>query len=160
MKKIITCISAVLMIAGLFAACSKKDSSTSPSPIRPVAPTVVGKWQLVDVQSDRPVPIATGMVTDLWVTVSDCAKDDYYLFNADGTLENNQGAIKCNPNDPQSTAGTWKYSNNTLTLIQDSTYSVSIPKLTTDTMQWTGPATISYDTATINFTATLTLKRM
>jgi hypothetical protein len=157
MKKIITCLSAALMIAGLFTACSKKDSSSTPST---TTPTVVGKWHLVDIQSDRPVPIATGMVTDLWVIVSDCAKDDYYQFNADGSLEINNGAIKCDPNEPQSTAATWKYSNNTLTWIGDSTVSVTIPKLTTDTMQWSGPGTIADDSVNINYTATLTFKRM
>lgn len=41
-----------------------------------------------------------------------CDKDDYYVFNANGTYESNEGATKCDPDDPQTDSGTWSFVEN------------------------------------------------
>lgn len=61
-------------------------------------------------------------VTDAYAIMEDCEKDNVITFMKDGTYENNEAGLKCNPSDPQSRAGTWSLSDDENTLIADSDF--------------------------------------
>jgi hypothetical protein len=70
---------------------------------------VAAKWKLtghtiapaVDLEEDGV------MVTDLWVTTSECLRDNVTTFHSNGTFSVDAGAIRCNDDDPQIDPGTW-----------------------------------------------------
>lgn len=49
-------------------------------------------------------------------TIDDCDKDDCTSFKSDKTLTIDEGAVKCDPSDPQSTPGTWSLSSDGKTM--------------------------------------------
>ncbi|MBV6439495.1 MAG: hypothetical protein DYG98_24035 [Haliscomenobacteraceae bacterium CHB4] len=53
--------------------------------------------------------------------VDDCTKDDCTKLNSDKTVSFDEGATKCDPDDPQTSTGTWSISadGKTLTLTVD-----------------------------------------
>ncbi|RYU77675.1 lipocalin family protein [Hymenobacter persicinus] len=53
-----------------------------------------------------------GTVDDLFATYPNCARDDFYRFQADGTLQFDNGIEKCNPSEPQAVTGTWSVGAN------------------------------------------------
>lgn len=51
--------------------------------------------------------------TDDFPSWDACSKDDQYIFRANNTYEFNEGATKCDPNDPQIFAtGAWTFLEN------------------------------------------------
>lgn len=51
--------------------------------------------------------------TDLTPFIKACTKDDVTNYKADKTYTEEEGATKCNPNDPQVfTTGTWTFTDN------------------------------------------------
>jgi len=51
-------------------------------------------------------------ITDLYSFLDDCEKDDITIFNNDGAVNFDEGATKCDAGDPQTTAGTWMFTEN------------------------------------------------
>ncbi|MDR3716299.1 MAG: hypothetical protein P4L51_26135 [Puia sp.] len=71
-------------------------------------------------------------------TIPACEKDNTYQFNADSTGLMNEGATKCNVNDPQTAAFTWSF-NTAQTMLQSNfnpilVNGVNIFKLTDSTL--------------------------
>jgi hypothetical protein len=54
-------------------------------------------------------------------TLEACETDDRIKFNTNGTAVTDQGAVKCDPTDPQTSSGTWSLSSDekVLTLSED-----------------------------------------
>jgi hypothetical protein len=50
---------------------------------------------------------------DLYTDYPSCKKDNYYVFNKDGSGEMNEGFTKCNVVDPQSVSFKWAIQNET-----------------------------------------------
>ncbi|MGI4741031.1 MAG: hypothetical protein ACRYG7_38170 [Janthinobacterium lividum] len=104
MKKLILCLSAVAVLG----AC-KKDSDTTPTPTPTASRTdllTAKPWQASTVNltlSGIPIP------SSQFITA--CQLDNTYKFNTDKTLVIDEGATKCNTTDPQTTSGTWAFSN-------------------------------------------------
>jgi hypothetical protein len=60
------------------------------------------------------------LITDLFSMSEPCEKDDETIFKADGTGSSNEGASKCNPEDPQEyDTFTWTFNSEETELIQD-----------------------------------------
>lgn len=49
------------------------------------------------------------LVTNIYAQLPACAKDDLTIFNKNGVVNFDEGASKCDPNDPQTTTGTWAF---------------------------------------------------
>ena len=48
------------------------------------------------------------VVTDLYNYLEDCQKDDIMRFNSNGSITQDEGTTKCEPDDPQTTdMGSW-----------------------------------------------------
>lgn len=143
MKRYVPLLSLALL--SLAPAC-KKDSTTP-------APTVTSKlinnkWQLRSASISGP-----GQPTiDGYAIASSCTKDDVIQYLAPNILSYDEGATKCDPNDPQKRTGTWVLSNNDtqLTVTLDSHTSVyTIDELTDNSLKLTNVSIQGSNTTTI-----------
>jgi len=57
--------------------------------------------------------------TDLLPLIPGCQLDNLFKFITDGSLVYDEGATKCDPNDPQTTSGTWSWASNETKLVID-----------------------------------------
>lgn len=74
---------------------------------------------------------------NLWtaVPIEDCEADNCFTFKTDQSFSVDEGAVKCDPGDPQTATGTWSISDDgkKLSLTDDSTTDVgAIVELTKD----------------------------
>jgi len=98
MKKLNLYLMVVLFSLSLFSC--KKDEKTAKE-------NIIGKWMMTAMT----ISPAQNGVTDMFSSMDACGKDDLTIFNADGTITNDEGVIKCNASDPQtSSGGTWALS--------------------------------------------------
>ncbi len=96
---------AVLSIA--FVSC-EKDKDNKPDNTE----LLTGKnWKLTAFTIDPAIDwFGNGtLVTNIYAQLPTCAKDDLATFNKNGTVNFDEGATKCDPNDPQTTSGTWAF---------------------------------------------------
>ena len=77
-----------------------------------------GNWKVTAMTIDPGITVLGIEYTDIYTLfVEACSKDDLIKFNADGTLLEDEGATKCDPDDPQTTNdGTWTLSDDGLTI--------------------------------------------
>ncbi len=117
--KFMTAVMAIFAIAFLstFESCTKDDDTNSSS-------GTVSKSGLIS---------AEGWIMNSFVTVISapydttfnqydlmdaCEKDDILMFKSDKSISSDEGALKCDPNDPQtSDEGTWELASNDTKLI-------------------------------------------
>jgi hypothetical protein len=72
--------------------------------------------------------------TDIYSILDACEKDNFSLFNANGTGEENEGATKCDATDPQTYSFSWSLKNNDAVLVVDGD-EFTIEQLTETTMK-------------------------
>ena len=109
----------ILGSIAVFAVSCKKDSSSSQSN----TDKLCGKnWKVVAYTINPGIQLAPGgpLITDYYSTFQSCEKDNFSTYNKNGTYVDDEGATKCDPADPQTTPGTWYFSNNETVLVQDS----------------------------------------
>lgn len=94
------CLLALLSVCG----CSKKDSTSKTDLL------TKGSWK-VAAWTRTPGLGGTPGTFDFYSHFDPCEKDDYIAFSADGTFDQHNGALKCEPADPASIRGTWHLSN-------------------------------------------------
>ena len=128
MKKVIS--TAAIFFVLLLAACSKKDTAASKSKTELLTS---GSWKLTAVTADDDANRT--YETDSYAGFSDCYKDNYYTFRANGELELNEGPSKCSPTDSQTETATWQLTQNEthLTINSDEW---KLEELTTSTLKW------------------------
>lgn len=107
---------------------------------------------------DPPISYQGVSISDLYDFLPDCSKDDITIFNADGTMVGDEGAIKCDAGDPQTETGTWLFLDNETQLsvtFDNDTDVMDIVELTESTLKLAYEETdegVTY-TNTITFTA-------
>ena len=82
--------------------CSKEETSKEDL-------LTAGKWQITE-YTEVCYCGGTGFGTshrDIYATYTACEKDDYYVFYKGGSVEVNEGAVKCNPANAQSYTEGW-----------------------------------------------------
>jgi hypothetical protein len=117
--KFITALMAIFAIAFLstLESCTKDDDNNGSGT---VAVTKAGLltssgWIMKSMVATFPAPIGD---MDLYAMEEECAKDDILLFKSDKTITGDEGAIKCDPADPQTTdEGTWELTSNDTKLV-------------------------------------------
>jgi hypothetical protein len=88
--------------------CSKSDIAATPAKTKTILLTQAA-WKRVKREESAS---ATGPFT-LLMSSAPCRMDDLTLFKPDGTIELNEGLLKCDPADPQIiNTGTWLFQNN------------------------------------------------
>lgn len=96
----------------LFFSCKKKDSDSSGSGTNKISLLTQSSWQFnnagIDADKNRTIE------QDLSSLINPCLKDNTVVFaySGSGSGTVNEGASKCDPNDPQTIAFTWIFTNN------------------------------------------------
>jgi hypothetical protein len=95
------------LVVSTLSAC-KKDSENSPSKTDLLTSK---KWRITaetetsTVTTTGSAPITT--TSNQYATTPACEKDNFTQFSTNKTFVEDEGASKCDPNDPQTTSGTW-----------------------------------------------------
>lgn len=143
MKKLLTLSIAI----ALFASC-KKDSSTPAGSKESILTSK--KWKIT--ASTTNVDYGNGVVLpfDLFAMMPACQQDNIYSFLPDHTTLMDEGALKCDPSDPQQTAGgSWQLVNNETQLQSDLQGGAPISSITADILQ------LDNNTLKIKYTTTI-----
>ncbi len=118
MKFKITLVALVVCTAFIYS-CKDEDSSTPAKTKTDLLTT--GSWIGTDLLAND---------TSIWnIFVSSCSKDDFTKYNSNGTSLTDEGATKCDPSDPQTEAGTWKFISNDTKIVMDGSDTADILEL-------------------------------
>jgi hypothetical protein len=124
----------VLKVTFLFGAltlavtgCKKEEEAATTSPTTTPAPTktelLTGKnWKVTAATSDPAIDWngSGTMVTDVYSQIDPCVQDNLTKFNTNFTVTEDEGALKCDPADPQTTnTTTWAWNTNETILTID-----------------------------------------
>ncbi|MCW5921420.1 MAG: lipocalin family protein [Saprospiraceae bacterium] len=99
-----------LLSAQAFVAC-KKDSTDAPNNA-----LTNGRWRAI--ASTATITVGTiNQTVDALAMLPGCERDNFFIFQAGGTLITDEGATKCNSSAPQQTTGTWLLTQNDTRLV-------------------------------------------
>ncbi len=98
----------ILMAGCILSSCGKKETP---------APTPLTKTQLISAKTWRmtaaTIRIGTNAPVDNLSGYPACEADNLYIYRANNTYEEDQGATKCSPNQSQiRLTGTWAFTTN------------------------------------------------
>ena len=116
-----------------------------------------GQWRItaititpgIDLDEDGTVD------TDVYKFTEACDRDDYLVFSANGTYEDNEGATKCDTGDPQTASGNWAFNDNETKMSIDGG-SANIDEFTSNKIRL---STKEIDERGTEYTTTLTLSK-
>lgn len=94
------------LIALMLATSCKKDDPATPNR---EALLTAGAWKLSAMTVDPAIDWFGTPVTNVFPQLPGCLKDDLTIFKSNGIVNYDEGATKCDPNDPQTTSGTWTF---------------------------------------------------
>jgi hypothetical protein len=104
---IILFLFAVLVLTAS-SACKKDDD-----PSQTKTEMITGKNFFLKVWTIDPGFTYQGnVITDLFFTIPECSRDDFFVFNADGSITFNEGEVKCDEGAPQTATGSWSFLDN------------------------------------------------
>lgn len=144
-------LASVLMFSS---SCKKDDDDPSNTDKITGKNFVMTAWTI-----DPPVDAGTGPFSDLFALLPACTKDDITIFNADGTMIDDEGATKCDPGDPQTDEGTWSFVDNETKLsitFDNETQVMDIVELTENTLKLSYEETEDYGDGEQTYTNTIT----
>lgn len=161
MKKTNLLIAAfTLIFVATISSCKKKDetpATTTTNTTTPDANTQKLCDKTFKMTAWTSAPAWFG-VTDVYAVTQACYLDNTMVFHTNGTLTGDEGAVKCNSGDPQTTTGTWVFaSSQTVLIVNDTTiYDILINDGTT--LKLTAPYidTSTTPSTTLLFTTTFT----
>lgn len=88
----------------LFNSCKKDELSRTQM--------LCGKfWINTSCTIDPPIIVAGTPITDFWAQMDQCWRDDLQKFESNGIYTFDEGASKCDVNDPQTTTGLWSWNS-------------------------------------------------
>lgn len=98
-----------------FSSCNNNDNET-PEPEPTTEELLMGSWLTTKVEVRT-----NGVTTDFTDILEPCDADDLMIFEEDEVFKFDEGAMKCYPEDPQTTTGSWRLTSNEkkLTIIED-----------------------------------------
>lgn len=108
MKKLLFAAAALCFI---IASCKKNEGGDSTPKTRADTLTT-GSWALSAMNASFKNPFTnTDTTVDLYANMEECARDDRYIFLANGRVTNDQSVKKCDSTGPQQMdGGTWSLS--------------------------------------------------
>lgn len=131
----------LIAISGSFlmvSSCKKDDDD----PVNKKAILTANSWKLSGMTIDPAIDFFGIQISDIYNGfMDDCAKDDLMIFNEDGSYTGDEGATKCDPDDPQITEeGTWVFNADETQLITtdaDTSYTFTIVTLSSSKLKMT-----------------------
>lgn len=154
MKKIT--LSLLIALSVILYSC-KDETDDQPQPNTSNFSLTGTTWVVTAATVDPPIDFFGVEISDLYAEYDDCDKDDLTIFDSDSTYTSDEGATKCDPDDPQTIGtGTWSISADKKTLTMDDEV-FTIQSMTSAKMVVTYPY---YDeTEDKNYTFTFTYTR-
>ena len=152
---------AMLAIASIFAlsSCEKKSDDAKSTKDYLTA----GNWKVTAMTVSPGIEVMGITITDIYqYLIEPCTKDDLIKFNVDGTVTDDEGAIKCDPDDPQtSDDGTWTLTNDdkTITILYpgEDPAPATIVSINGSTLVVSAPLDMDFGLGTTAYTATITM---
>jgi hypothetical protein len=115
--------------------CSKDDD-----PAKTNTELITGKkfflraWTI-----DPPISYGGNTISNLYANLNACEKDDFRIFNEDGTVILDDGEIKCEAGTPQTETGNWAFADEetilTITYANGLSEDFKIETLTADKLE-------------------------
>lgn len=130
--------------------CSKKTEDTpTPTPAPTRTQLLTNKNWIESAATVNPGINYNGtVITDLHAQRDACLLDNFVRFETPNTYKADQGAIKCNPSDPQTTTGTWVFNGDETILTvtpqggtASSAESINVTELTDTSLKFTETTT-------------------
>ena len=90
----------------LFATSCRKDSEDI---IDRSTMLTQGAWQINALTVDPAIDWFGTTVTDVYAQLPSCVKDNVTIFKSTGSVNFDEGPSKCDPNEAQTTTGTWAF---------------------------------------------------
>ena len=120
MKKSFKYLSVLLIVFSFVASSCNKDDDSDNQPTKSTKEYLTaGNWKTTAMTISPGISFGGVTITDFFAQTPACSKDDLILFNSNGTITDDEGPTKCDPNDPQTTTeGSWSLnSDNTILTI-------------------------------------------
>jgi hypothetical protein len=104
-----------------FQGCKDDEGSTTPAAKTKTELLSASPWIMSAGTVSPGMPYGEGnLITDLFSMSEPCEKDDETIFKADGTGSQNEGATKCDPDDPQEyDTFTWSFNSEETEIMLD-----------------------------------------
>lgn len=107
---------AILLVAGsmiLITACNNNNED----------PTIIGTWRVTGAVFNPAFDPGTGPTTDAYSLMfgQPCSQDDLIIFQDNGTVISDEGALKCDSASAQQTTDNYTLSGTTLTIFNNDT---------------------------------------
>jgi hypothetical protein len=121
------------------------------------------QWKLTSWISTPPYEVEGQMISNVYTLLPDCAHDDFYIFNTDGTMLKDEGVAKCNEYQPQTISGSWLINSNQTILkitVQESETDYVINELSDNFMVLKTEEVIEHATGSVTYEYLLTYVRM
>jgi len=137
--------------------CKKEEDSKSLSDY-----LTAGNWKVTAMTINPGIDFQGTVITDYYsLNTEDCSKDDFMKFNADGTLIEDEGSIKCNPDDPQTVTSNWTLNENTsvlsITYPDGDSESITIVSINETTFVVSNTITEDFGSGSNEYTLNITL---
>lgn len=151
----------MLSMAVSFTSCNDDDDDDDNGNGGGTSALTSGTWSMTGLTISPPVNINGVEISDFFPTLPACVKDDIISFLADGTLSTDEGPTKCDPNDPQTTTGTWSYDGSTLTINDPDgdLQTINVSELTNSTLRGTYTMTDDFGNGNQEYTFTVTMSK-
>ncbi len=130
--------------------CQKDEDAQDPSGADILTS---GQWRLTAAVANPPVTVAGLPISDVYPFIDPCIKDNYYVFDKNGTAELNEGPTKCDPADPQTSTVNWSLSADEKELTIDGETG-TVLELTATRLRVRGVRTVQNISATVEATFT------
>lgn len=116
MRKTLTLLAFMSLVVIFISSCSKDEDSPADNLKTATEYLTAGNWKMTALT----VNPSTGGISDIFGQMPVCNTDDLTKFYSNGTITDDEGATKCDPDDPQITNdGTWVLSEDNTILTMD-----------------------------------------
>jgi len=149
----------------IFTACKKDENNDTNTPTKSTQEYLTaGFWKFTAITVDPGISYGGTTITDFFSQQDPCTKDDIMRFNSDGTITDDEGATKCDPNDPQtSNDGSWVLSTDnkvlTISYPEEAPISLTITSINSTTLTGNYSMTENFGGGDVTYTFTVTLVR-
>ena len=138
MKREIQSLTLLLIITGMTTAVScKKDKDPVNNIKTKTELLTTGTWKLTAYTSSPAYDwYGNGVyATDILAALDPCQADGFDTYKTNGIMGINEGAIKCQPTDPQTYTATWAFVDNETKILYDGFDEYVLVELTATTMK-------------------------
>ena len=126
-----------LMVTALSTILSCEKNKEEPAVKTKSELITTGTWKLTAYTSNPAYDwYGNGVfATNILAVLNPCEADGLDTYKPNGTVEINEGALKCDPADPQTSTESWQFTNNESKILYDGFDEYELVELTMTTMR-------------------------